>query len=452
MKGHDALAKALVDQGVDTVFGLVGDGNLFVVQSLVTDHDVRYVAAAHEAAATLMAAGWATASGRLGVATVTHGPGLTNTFSSLIEGVRNRIPMLLVCGDVPAGDPLHLQRIPQHDVVAATGAGFVQVRLPQTICQDVAVAVRRAWMESRPIVLNMPLDFEWEDVEYDAVPRWEAPAVALSPDPAALDRAVGILASSSRPLVLAGRGAVLSNGGRDALVRLAHRIGAPVATTVLATGLFEGDPFNLGICGTVGNSAGLEAIAQADCVIAFGAALNQFTTDKWTLLNGKAVIQVDLDPARVGALGPITAGVVGDVAKVADTIVTWLDEADHKPSGFRSPELEAQLKAYDATSEFQDQSTSLAVDPRTLTVRLDSILPKPRNVVLDAGRFMINALKIKASEPMGFVTSHAFGAIGQGMATAVGTAVPGAAATSAPPLSNSVRVSTLPESRSTPSA
>ncbi len=423
MKGHDAIAQALSDQGIDTMFGVLGDGNLFIAESMMRNHGLHYVAATHEANAVLMAEGWGRAAGRLGVATCTHGPGLTNTVTALIEGTKNRTPMLVVTGDTPVADRDHLQNIDQHALVASTGAGFEPIRSSKTIASDVAIAVRRAHAEQRPIVLNVPLNIEWEnDVVLQPVAVVEPPAMAVAPDPAALDVAVGLLASANRPIVLAGRGAAKADA-HDALVALAEALGAPLATSVLGSGYFNDDPCNLGIYGTLSHPVAQEAIASADCVITFGASLNRFTTDEGRLLLGKRVIQCDLDPARIGSTVPIDAGVVGDAAVVAETITSWLAEADHKPSNFRTGELPAQLAAFDPSTAFDDQSMEGAIDPRTFTRRLDDILPADRTLVIDAGRFMLNALTLTVPDPQSLITSHGFGSIGLGMSNAIGAGV-----------------------------
>ena len=109
MLGHDAVAQALVDHGVDTVFAVLGDGNLFIGENLQRQHGTNLIGATHEANAVCMAEGWAKASGKLGVASVTHGPGLTNTITALVEGVKNETPMLVVAGDTPVENEQHLQ-------------------------------------------------------------------------------------------------------------------------------------------------------------------------------------------------------------------------------------------------------------------------------------------------------------------------------------------------------
>ncbi len=423
MQGQDAVAQALTDQGIDTMFGVLGDGNLFIAESMMRNHGLHYVAATHEANAVCMAEGWGRAAGRLGVATVTHGPGLTNTLTALVEGTKNRTPMVVVIGDTPIGNAQHLQDLDQHAVVASSGAGFQQMRTSETIAADVAAAVRRAYGERRPIVLNVPLDIQWEtDVELTSVDGHDVFPMAVAPDPAALDVAVGMLASARRPIVLGGRGAVAADA-HDALVGLAHRLGAPLATSLLGSGYFADDPCNLGIFGTLTHPAAAEAIASADCVIAFGASLNYFTTDQGRLLRDKRVIQCDIDPARLGSTVPIDAGIVGDAARIAETISEWLDEAGHTPAGFRSPELEATLAAFDPASTFDDLSRQGAIDPRTFILRMDEILPDDRTVVVDAGRFMLQALTLPVPDPGSLITSHGFGAIGLGMSNAIGAAV-----------------------------
>lgn len=423
MQGHDAIAKALADQNVDTAFGVLGDGNLFIAESMMRNHGLHYVAATHEANAVCMAEGWGRAAGRLGVATVTHGPGLTNTMTALVEGAKNRTPMLVIAGDTPVANRNHLQNLDQHAVVVSSGAGYEPVRTSATIASDVAAAIHRAHTERRPIVLSVPLNLQWEtDVELGPAQPWDGRPMAVAPDPAALDEAVGILASANRPIVLAGRGAVAA-GAHDALVALAQKLGAPLATSLLGSGYFSDDPGNLGIFGTLTHAGAAETVASADCVITFGASLNGFTTDEGRLLRGKRVIQCDIDPARIGSTVPIDAGVVGDARRIAETITDWLDQADHQPSSFRSPELEAMLANFDPAASFEDLSRLGAVDPRTFTLRMDQILPADRNVVVDAGRFMLHALTLPVPDPGSLITSHGFGAIGLGMSNAIGVAV-----------------------------
>ena len=150
MKVHAAIAKALIDNGIDTLFGLVGDANLFLVDSFVREYGGKFVSAAHEAGATLMALGYSAVAGKIGVVTVTRGPALVNTLTPMVEGVKGSLPIVLLCGDTAIEDRDNLQKVPQRELIVATGAGFEQLRSPNTLSEDIATALaERRWSAGR---------------------------------------------------------------------------------------------------------------------------------------------------------------------------------------------------------------------------------------------------------------------------------------------------------------
>lgn len=416
---HRAIAQALVDQGITEIFGVLGDGNLYMMDSFERAVGGRFHSMATEAGAVLAANGYARTSGTLGVATVTHGPALTNALTALVDSVRDRTPVLLVAGDTAVIDRDNLQSISQYGVVLPTGAGFEQVRSPGTVAEDVAVAVGRAMLEHRPVVLNVPAEFQW--VEVDHTPsrvRWAEPQ-RPAPDPTALEEAVGIIASARRPLVLAGRGAAAPDT-RAALVRLADRIGAPLATTLRGRDLFRGLPHDLGIFGTLSHEVALDAIGRADCVIAFGASLNRWTTAEGSLLLGKRVVHVDTDRSALERFAGTDSGVVGDAAAVADAFVTLLDEAEVEATGFASPQLSERLARRDDHA-YEDVSTDRSVDLRTALLKVEEALPDDRTLVDDGGRVVVRAFELlHVRDPRAYVYTVSFGAIGMGMGNAIG--------------------------------
>ena len=421
MKVHESIAKALADLGVTTIFGLVGDGNLFTVYSYSTQCGGTYVSAASEAGAVLMAIGYAMTSGELGVATVTHGPGVTNTVTALVQGVRSHTPIVLLAADTPGSNRDHPQNISQRDVVLPTGAGFEQLRSPDTIGIDVSTACRRALVEQRPLVLNVPADFNMHDVDPAVVPRLPPFHRAIGPDPVAMDAAVGLIASANRPIILAGRGAI-GPTARASLLLLAERIGAPVATTLKAKDLFRGEPFDLGLFGTLSAPATVDTILESDCIIAFGASLNEWTTASGTYLAGRRVVHCDIEYGQIGRSAPVDVAVVGDAAVVADTVVAWLDRAEVARTGFRSDALSRRL-AEGAQAHLEYPSTSETVDIRAALQAIEEALPTDRTVVFDSGRFILSALgALRAPEPRAWVTTLDFASIGLGAPTAIGAA------------------------------
>jgi thiamine pyrophosphate-dependent acetolactate synthase large subunit-like protein len=417
---YAALAQGLADLGVDTMFGVIGDANLYMADSFVRDCGLRYIGSAHEAGAVLMALGYAQVSGRVGVATVTHGPGLTNTLTALVEGVKGNIPLMLVTGDTAEADSANPQNINQREFIVAAGAGFEQLRTPATLADDVARAYRRAIVESRPIVLNVPADFNWQQIAYRPLPYCVADNRAIVPSSVDLDNAVGIVAAARRPIILAGRGAA-SPEGKAALIRLAERTDALLATTLKGRSLFRGEDFAIGVFGTLATDVASELTFESDCVLAFGASLHRFTTGDGSLLKGKRLIHVDVAQTQIGKSIYPDAGMVGDVALTADRIVELLDMAEIAPSGWRSETLKQKIVNGGHHSKSLKTHAPDTIGLRHALTLLNDALPAERIVVQDGGRFMIEAWKtVHVSDPRSYVHTVSSASIGLGMGEAIG--------------------------------
>jgi acetolactate synthase-1/2/3 large subunit len=420
LKVHQALAQALSDNGVETLFGLMGDANMFMVDSFIRDCGGGFVAAANEAGATLMAIGYAVMSGKVGVCSVTHGPAMTNTITALVEGVKGQAPIVLICGDTDVEDREHNQNIAQREFVIAAGAGFEQVRSPKTAVEDVARAMRRAMVERRPIMLNVPAEFDWLNVDYRPIRVRIPENRAVVPESDDLDNVIGIIAAAKRPVVLAGRGAS-SAQARTALLKLAKRIEAPLATTLKGKDLFRGEDYNLGVCGTVSSPVAVDVIMESDCLIAFGAGLNRYTTSRGSFLNGKRIIQINLEPTEVGRNITPDAALVGDPAGMADIIVHWLDEAEIPSSGAYTPELKERIAASGPEVVNAADNGNDTVDYGWALTKFDQLLAQDRVVVTDGGRFMVGVWKtVGVDGPASFLTTVNFSSIGLGLPYAIG--------------------------------
>lgn len=415
---YQSLARAIKEHGTTIMFGVMGDANLFMVDSFVRDFGGRLVPAAHEGSTILMASAYAHVSGNVGVATVTHGPALSNCVTALIEAVRGHAPLVVFAGDTPADNPRHLQSIDQRELVKVTGAGFEQLRTPATVGEDVARAFYRAEIEQCPIVLNMPADFMWQEAEYhmEVLDVFPAPGRVAEGD--LLDNAIGMIASARRPLILAGGGAVTAH---DQLVQLADRLEAPLATTLQAKGLFKDHPYNIDIFGTLSTPAAYELIAQSDCIICFGTSLHDFTTDRGKLMKDKRVIQIDTDPKAIGGgLHPDIA-LVADAALTAETILFWLDEAEIAASGFTHDLDVAALTAHPSQKV---KTADGFINYVYALARLEEALPKDRVLVTDGGRFMTEVwCRLSVPNPQSFIGTVNFGAIGLGLQEAVGASL-----------------------------
>lgn len=420
-KVHQAVARALADNGVEIMFGVMGHSNMKYIAAHTDVHGGQYIAAKHEAGATGMADGYARLTRKVGVVTVTHGPGVTNTITALTEAVRARTPLLLLTSESPSARREHSQALDIPATVAPTGALYHRIKRPQDVVDDIGRAFRRVCVERRPLVLDLPADIADLETEYAASPYGAVVPQPVEPDAAAVDAALGYLLSANRPVLLAGRGAVLAGAG-EAIAALADRTGALLATTVLARGLFAGHPHNLGIYGTLATSGALAAIAQADCVVSFGAGLNEKTTDNGRLLRGKAVVQTDIEEAQLARYQLPQCGVVGDARKTAEAMAAQLAAAGVDRARDHSGHL-AALNVSEPDGEPAGPSRDGTVSLRAAMLALGKVLPARRSLVTDGGRFMLSVWRwLDAGDPASCLYLNNFGSLGLGLGAAVGAA------------------------------
>src|SRR5829696_7189691 len=341
----EAVGRALAAEGVAAVFGVLGSGNLTFTNSL-RDAGVPFVGARHEGGAICMADGYARVSGELTACSVHQGPGLTNAITGLTEAAKSRTPLLLLAADTPAAALTSNFRIDQDALVESVGALAERVHGAATAVADAARAARRARVERRAVVLMLPLDVQAQEVGEEAVAAARPAARRLAPPaPAAsaVAEVAALLGAAERPAIVAGRGAALAGAG-PALRALGERTGALLATSAVANGLFAGDPFDLGIAGGFSTPLAAELLREADVIVAFGAALNQWTTRHGTLVRpGARVVQVDLDTEAIGAHRPVDAGVVGDAGAAARALLDALGTGTR--AGARSDALAARIAA-----------------------------------------------------------------------------------------------------------
>lgn len=415
---HQSIAQALAEHNVDTLFGLIGDSNLFFVDHFKSAFGGKTVDVAHEGGAVLMSQAYTQTTGKVGIAHVTQGPGLTNCVTALREGVLARRPTVLICGDTPVSDPLHQQNIDQREVVKATGAGFEQVMSPETASLNLANAMYRAQNEKRPIVLNVPTDFNWVEVDHKKVvhPFHNAPAcVSSGPQ---YEQAIEMIASAKRPIVLAGAGGI---GAKESLIALAERLEAPLATTLKGTGLFKGHPNNIGYYGGLSTAEAMDVIHASDCIIAFGALLHYFTTERGGLLDSKKVIYVNNTRSDVGAFHKPDAALIADATLTADNILQRLNQDNVAPSGFAK-----QLPAHDISRPPKGDKTKTTqgfINFEYALDRLNEALPANRMMLTDGGRFVTEVwCRVEVPDPNSFHMTLYSAAIGQGMQQAIGAA------------------------------
>ncbi|HLM03781.1 MAG TPA: thiamine pyrophosphate-binding protein [Blastococcus sp.] len=423
MRVAEAIGRELARQGVDHVFGVVGSGNFHVTNALVAA-GADFVATRHEAGAAIMADAWARTSGRVAAVTVHQGCGLTNALTGITEAAKSRTPLLVLAADTATWNVLSNFHIDQPAVLRGLGVATESITSPRTAVQEAVHAYRRAAVDRRTVVLNLPLDIQDAEVPPDALPVLPLPELdAVGPGARSVERLADLLRSAERPVFIAGRGARLA-GARDALAELGELGGALLATSAVARGLFAGHEWSIDVSGGFSSPLSAELISSADLVVGWGASLNV-----WTLRNGElvapgaTVVQVDEDAEAIGRHLPVDLGVVGDVRSTAEATAEVLRSRPRSSPSWRTPELRQRIATERRWRDvpYEDTSTDELIDPRTLSIALDDILPRERVLAPDGGNFNgYPAMFLDVPDERGYCLTLAFQSIGLGLSTAIG--------------------------------
>ncbi|HEY5979045.1 MAG TPA: thiamine pyrophosphate-binding protein [Microlunatus sp.] len=418
----ELVGRVVAELGAGHAFGVVGSGNFAVTNALVAN-GVPFVAARHEGGAATMADAYARTSGRVGVLTVHQGCGLTNAMTGIAEAAKSRTPLLVLAAAVAGSAVGSNFRIDQDALVGSVGALTERVHSPASALEDVRRAFRAAWQGRRTVVLQLPLDVQSAEVADIGHVQALAPAPRPAPEPRAADALAKLISRAERPVFLAGRGAMAY--GRE-IADLADRTGALLTTSAVAAGTFADEAYDLGICGGFATPLAAELIAGADVVVAWGCSLTRWTTRHGRLIAPEAMLaQVDDDPAALGARRPVGLGVLGDVGLTVSAVADRLAGRDVR-SGYRTPQLARRI-AHEGTwaqVPYADVGTDDTIDPRTLSIRLDDLLPNDRQLAVDSGNFMgypAGYLSVPAAGAFCFTQS--FQSIGLGLATAIGASL-----------------------------
>lgn len=421
------LAKAFVDEGVDTVFSLTGDGNMYWESAFVELPGTRTVGVRHEHVAVAMATSYARVKDEVGVASVTCGPGLTQITTALAIAKRASVPLVVFAGESPLHAGWFNQVIDQGPIATSSGARYIAVHSTKRLHQYVAEAFYFAKTYREPVVLGVPFDLQKELVE--TVPDY-VPSSYYIPDtgpryphPDYVKSAADRIAAANRVIVLAGRGARLA-GAQAACAELAELTNGALSTSLTARGLFAGSPREIGHAGSFCHPVTIEAFDKSDLVVAVGADLNNYTSDAGKLFTSADVIQIDSNPTGFSR-GRKTADQVlaADGKLGVEAVIAALKSkgATNRPD-WGVAEFAKRVRVETVDDRQYPVPTNTA-DPREVVQALDKALPKNWGIVNSSGHCSFFTAHIHDHMADRFVTIREFGAIGNGVPYAAGMAM-----------------------------
>ncbi len=328
MTTEEAFVKSLQLHGIQHAFGIIGSA-MMPISDLFPTAGIQFWDCAHEGSAGFMSDGYTRATGKMSMMIAQNGPGITNFVTAVKTAYWNHTPLLLVTPQA-ANKTIGqggFQEVEQMKLFEDMVAYQEEVRDPSRICEVLTRVIAKAHRLSGPAQINIPRDF-WTQVIDIEIP--EAIEFEVSPGGEnSVTKAAELISNAKNPVILNGAGVVLSEGGIEASMKLAERLDAPVCVGYQHNDAFPGShPLFAGPLGYNGSKAGMQLISEADVVLCLGTRLNPFSTlpgygiDYWP--SDAKIIQVDINPDRIGLTKKVSVGIVGDAAKVANGILEKL--------------------------------------------------------------------------------------------------------------------------------
>ncbi|WP_108484502.1 sulfoacetaldehyde acetyltransferase [Oceaniglobus ichthyenteri] len=404
MTTEEAFVKVLQAHGIRHAFGIIGSA-MMPISDLFPKAGITFWDCAHEMTAGMMADGYTRATGEMSMMIAQNGPGITNFVTSVKTAYWNHTPLLLVTPQA-ANKTIGqggFQEMEQMNLFADCVAYQEEVRDPSRIAEVLNRVIMQAIRASGPAQINIPRDFWTQvvDIEIPEVTSFERPSGGED----AVKKAAELLSSAKFPVILNGAGVVLADGIKASMA-LAEKLDAPVCVGYQHNDAFPGShPLFAGPLGYNGSKAGMELISKADVVLALGTRLNPFSTlpgygiDYWP--KDAKIIQVDINPDRIGLTKKVTVGIIGDAKKVAEGILAQLDDTAGDAGRDERKALISQTKsawAQELTSldhEQDDPGTTWnerarnrepeKMSPRQAWRAIQSALPKNAIVSSDIG-------------------------------------------------------------------
>jgi acetolactate synthase-1/2/3 large subunit len=430
LTGAAAIVRALEHEGVETTFGLPG-GAIISAYDTLLDSPIRHILARHEQGAGHMAEGYAQATGRVGVAIVTSGPGATNLVTPLQNALVDSVPMVAISGQV-ATSSLGNDAFQEADT-SGLAMHCTKHSYLVTDPDDIGEVVHEAFYLASsgrpgPVLIDVPKDVlaaptGWQEPGPVSLPGYRP---ARAGHPRQVRRAIEMLQNASRPVIYAG-GGVIKAGAHAELRRLAEAARAPVVTTLMARGAFpDTHELALGMPGMHGTYAATTAMQKADLLFTLGARFDdRVTGDPDAFAPLAEVVHVDIDPAEIGKVRAATVPIVGDIGAVLRQLVAEIEQRpviEPTPARLEWLETVGGMQRDHPLAYHQDPNGP--IKPQFVIEQLHEATGGDAVVVAGVGQHQMWAsLHWRFTKPRSWINSGGLGTMGYAVPAAVGAKV-----------------------------
>ncbi|WP_374575827.1 acetolactate synthase 3 large subunit [Phenylobacterium sp.] len=434
LSGAEIVVRALIDQGVEVLFGYPGGAVLPIYDALFSEPRLRHVLVRHEQGATHAAEGYARSTGKPGVVLVTSGPGATNAITGIVDALMDSIPMVVITGQV-ATHLIGTDAFQECDTIGITRSITKHNYLVKSV-EDLPRIMHEAFHIASsgrpgPVVIDIPKDVQFAKAAY-AGPNEVVHAHDYRPrtkgDPGRIAEAAHLLANARRPILYTG-GGVINAGPKAAelLRKLAKMTGAPVTSTLMGLGAFPAsDPQWLGMLGMHGSFEANNAMHDCDVMLAVGARFDDRVTGRLDAFSpGSKKIHIDIDASSISKNVRVDIGIVGDAASVLEDLIAAWEQRDLSTDKVAMDEWWAQIDRWRGRQSFRYRQDGNLIKPQHAIARLYE-LTKDKDVYIttEVGQHQMWAAQhFHFDEPNHWMTSGGLGTMGYGLPAALGVQI-----------------------------
>ena len=393
MNAGEAVIELLRQEGVSKIFGIVGSSFLDILDPIYDRDDIEFVGVRHEQGAALMADGFSRISGAPSVCLATNGPGVLNLTYGIASAYVSHSPVVVLA---PSASREHQYRdsTQEFDQVSLfrpiTKASFPInkiERLPDALRQAFRVATSG---KMGPVLLDIPRDLmPGAEIDVDMLPpnAYRTGQTRARGDRNLIDKGASTLLSAQRPVILAGGGIEWSMASEE-VTRLADLLGAAIVTSYGRADAVPNDhPYHLGHLGRLGSDEAIEAIRNADVILAAGTRLGQSTTfyDNRFVPADARIVQIEIDANEIGRNYPVEVGIEGDAKAVLEDLIEKVREGEPRPNQAWVSDIKDWFARRDQRLQAEERLTETPIKPQRVYAELRKVMPRDAIVALDAG-------------------------------------------------------------------
>lgn len=426
--GAEIVVRCLQAEGVKYVFGYPGGAVLNIYDEIYKQNQFKHVLVRHEQAAVHAADAYARATGRVGVALVTSGPGATNAVTGIATAYMDSIPLVVLTGQVPTA-AIGMDAFQEVDTIGITRPCVKHNFLVKDV-RELAVTIKKAFYIAStgrpgPVVVDIPKDVTQHTCpfEYPADIRMRSYNPTFKGHAGQIRRAVHMLLQAKRPMIYTGGGVILGNASEQ-VTELARLLGYPVTNTLMGLGGYPApDPLFLGMLGMHGTFEANMAMQHCDVLLAVGARFDDrvIGNPKHFAREDRRIIHIDVDPSSISKRVKVDIPIVGDVAQVLNEIIRQIKAGSERPDQAALKAWWAQIELWRSQDCLKYERSSEVIKPQYVIEKLYEVTDGEAYVTSDVGQHQMWAAQYYPfKKPRRWINSGGLGTMGVGLPYAMG--------------------------------